>query len=532
MNPCAIAATTVCYSSKLRNSTGRKKQPKSMKRARSISLAVVVMTGAIALGFALARHARERQVAEAVQKRARFSLKACIGKTYGNDALCGTYEVWEDRAGRSGRKIGLNIVILPARNSPPAPDPVFWLHGGPGAAATDLARGGWGGLPGNVRDTRDLVYVDQRGTGGSNALYCDFNDDPNDLPAFFGELFPLDKVRACREKLEKIANLKLYTTPIAMNDLDEVRAALGYDKINLVGGSYGTFAAQIFMRQHPEHIRAVFLAGVAPPNIKQPLLFPKAAQLALDEMFRDCAANADCHRTFPDIEKEFAAVLARFDKGPVGVELLDPRSKEQVQIKLPRGNFVERLRLELYTTDSARLVPYVIHRAFEGDYAPFEALAIHPGIAGGVARGMYMTVTCSEGIPFISEEDIARETKNTFVGDYRVRAHMEACKEWPRGDIPRNYTELVKSDLPVLMISGEADGASAPWYGEAAVKNFPKGRQVKIPHYGHQTDGPCVAGMFKAFIEEGSAEGIDTSCAVETRRPPFETALPKEFALQ
>lgn len=138
-----------------------------------------------------------------------------------------------------------------------------------------------------MRDTRDLVYVDQRGTGGSNPLHCDFNDDPNDLAAFFGELFPLDRVRACRQKLEKFANLKLYTTPIAMDDLDEVREALGYDKINLVGGSYGTFAAQIFMRRHSEHVRTAFLAGVAPPNIKQPLLFPRAAQLALDEMFKD-----------------------------------------------------------------------------------------------------------------------------------------------------------------------------------------------------------------------------------------------------
>ena len=503
-----------------------------MKKVWLIPTAIAAMAGVLAFSLALAWHAVGQRGSKAVQDRAKFPLRTCSGETYGNDALCGTYEVWEDRAARSGRKIGLNIVILPAHSSAPAPDPVFWLHGGPGAAATDLARGGWGGLLGNVRGTRDLVYLDQRGTGGSNPLRCDLNDDPNNLAAFFGELFPLDKVRACREKLEKLANLRLYTTPIAMDDLDDVRAALGYDKINLVGGSYGTLAAQIFMRLHPDHVRAVFLAGVAPPNIKQPLLFPRAAQLALDETLEDCAADADCHTSFPDVKKEFAAVLARFDSGPVGVELLDPGSKDKVQIKLPRGNFVERLRLELYTTDSARLVPYIIHQAYEGDYVPLEALALRPGIAGGVARGMYMTVTCSEGVPFITEEDIARETKNTFVGEYRVRAHMEACKEWPRGDIPQNYTDLVKSDLPVLMISGEADGASPPWYGEAAVKNFPNGRQVKIPHYGHQTDGPCVARMFKAFIEKGSAEDLDTSCVAKTRRPPFATAFPNELALQ
>jgi len=492
----------------------------------------MVMTAVIALSFAATRREGERRAAEAVWKRAKFPLKACALGMYGSDALCGTYEVWEDRTANSGRRIALNVVVLLARSATPAPDPVFWLHGGPGAAATDLARGGSGGLLGNLRDTRDLVYVDQRGTGGSNPLYCDFNDDPNDLPSFFGELFPQERVRACRQKLEKIANLKLYTTPIAMDDLNDVREALGYDKINLAGGSYGTFAAEIFMRQHPEHIRTVFLAGVAPPNIKQPLLFPRAAQLALDETFKDCAADANCHKSFPDIEREFVAVLRRFDNGPVSVEMVDPRTRGHVQIRLFRGNFVERLRLGLYTTHSARLVPYVIHRAYESDYAPFEALAINSGIAGGLARGMYMTVTCSEGVPFITEEDIARETINTFVGDYRVRVHVEACKEWPRGDIPKDYTELVKSDLPLLMISGEADGASPPWYGEAAMKNFPNGRQVKIPHYGHQTDGPCVAGVFKAFVEKGSAEGIDTSCATRTQRPPFVNELPKQLSLQ
>jgi pimeloyl-ACP methyl ester carboxylesterase len=238
-----------------------------------------------------------------VQGQGTLHLQPCSPGSYAKGALCGTYEVWEDRKAETGRKIGLNVVVLPARGANRAGDPVFWLEGGPGAAATDSARDEAGGLFRAVRETRDLVFVDQRGTGGSNGLQCSFNDDPSQLRDFLGALFPREKVRACRERLEQRANLRLYTTPVAMDDLDEVREALGYDKINLAGASYGTFAAQIYMRQHPEHVRSAFLVGVATPNIKQPLLFPRAAQLALDEVFKDCAADQDCHANFPGLRK-------------------------------------------------------------------------------------------------------------------------------------------------------------------------------------------------------------------------------------
>jgi pimeloyl-ACP methyl ester carboxylesterase len=491
----------------------------------------VFAIGLIATGVGLLWNGH-RYRAKAIQRQGTLHLQPC-SPGYAEGALCGTYEVWEDRKAKTGRKIGLNVVVLPATGTNRSADPVFWLEGGPGAAATDSARDERRGLFSAVRVTRDLIFVDQRGTGGSKPLLCSFNDDPRELRNFLGgALFPRDKIRACRESLEQTANLRLYTTPVAMDDLDEVRQALGYDKINVAGASYGTLAAQIYMRQHPEHIRTAFLAGVATPNIKQPLLFPRAAQLALDEVLKDCVADKNCHANFPGVGEEFASVMARFDKGPVRMDLVDPTTKQKVTIDVLRESFAERLRLALYTTGTARFVPYVIHRAYAGDYVPFEVMALATNVGGGIARGMYMTVTCAEGVPFITESDIVRETRGTFVGEDRVRAHIEACKEWPRGDVPTGYTELVKSDLPVLMISGEADGASPPWYAEAAVRNFSNGRQVKIPHYGHQTSGPCVAGLFKTFIEKGTAQGIDASCAAEARRPPFATELPKQFALQ
>src|SRR5262249_21565090 len=237
-----------------------------------------------------------------------LALEPCQPLGVQGEARCGSYEVFEDRAAHSGRTIKLKIVVLKALSKAPAPDPIFWLHGGPGAAATDAVVLGQRGILAPSRQERDLVFVDQRGTGSSNPLLCNLEDNPEDAQDFFGELFPRDKVRECRQKLERIADLRLYTTPIAMDDLDEVRSALGYGKINLLGASYGTLAAQVFMRRHPESVRSVVLVGVATPNIKQPLLFPRSAQHAMDLLFADCAADELCRKAFPNLAQEFSAV--------------------------------------------------------------------------------------------------------------------------------------------------------------------------------------------------------------------------------
>jgi pimeloyl-ACP methyl ester carboxylesterase len=462
----------------------------------------------------------------------RLVLESCQLPGVEGDARCGSYQVFENRAANSGRTIDLKIVILKALSKTPALDPIFFLHGGPGAAATDALGLGLRGPLAPARQERDLVFVDQRGTGGSNPLKCNLEDDPQDMHDFFGELFPRGKVLECRQKLEKIADLRLYTTPIAVDDLDEVRSALGYAKIDLFGASYGSFAAQIYMRRHPESVRSVVLIGVATPNIKQPLLFPRSAQHAMDLLFTDCAADELCRKEFPNLPQEFNAVLDRFAKGPLTVELVNPATKKREQVKLPRSNFVERIRLAMYNTGSQRFMPFIIHRAFLNDYIPWEEAAVRSNPGAGAARGMYLTVTCSEGTRFITDKDLVEETRGTFVGEERVKRHMEACQEWPKGEIPSSYIDLVKSDLPVLMISGEADGSSPLWFGESALRLLPNGRQVKIRYYGHQMDSDCVQNLFQKFISSGSSKDLDTSCTQAIRRPPFATEMPKQLALE
>src|SRR5262249_19774132 len=255
-------------------------------------------------------------------------LSSCHPLGVDGPALCGKYEVFENRPARTGRKIGLKLIVLPASGNEHTSDPVFWLHGGPGAAATQAVAAAREGFLQALRGHRDLVFVDQRGTGESNGLRCDLGDDPSDPKTFFGDLFPLDLVKRCRTKLESAADLRLYTTPIAMDDLDEVRAALGYERINLVAASYGTIAALVYMRQHQDHLRAVFLAGVANTNIRLPLHFPGAAQRVLDLLFEDCAADSICHQHFPDLKPEFAAALKRLARRSLSSRLTKTSSTD------------------------------------------------------------------------------------------------------------------------------------------------------------------------------------------------------------
>ena len=465
------------------------------------------------------------------QPSRKIQLTPCGPADNSANVRCGQYEVFENRAAKAGRKIKLNIVVLPALTTQPAPDPVFFISGGPGQGAPGAARDGSAGWMQRLRRERDLVFVDQRGTGQSHQLECDLYGDDAQVQNYFNDLFPVDKVRACRKELEKSADLKLYTTPIAMDDLDEVRGALGYAKINLQGGSYGTLAALQYLRQHPEHVRSVVLAGAITPAAKMPLHFAKGAHDAMEKLIADCAVDETCRTAFPKLKTEFAAVLARFDKGAVSFEMAHPVSKTRQRVSLSRGVFVERLRLMLYNLPAASLVPLLIHSAAQGDFAPFGtmALARTRGAAESLAMGMYLTVTCSEFAAAITEDEIKRETSGTFLGDYRTRNHLQACQAWPRANIPAGYYTAVKSDVPVLILSGELDPATPLHFGQGAAQSLSHSRQVLIRNEAHGYGSPCLRNLVAEFITKGSAKELDTACVALLRRPPFATELPAQY---
>jgi pimeloyl-ACP methyl ester carboxylesterase len=364
-----------------------------------------------------------------------------------------------------------------------------------------------------LRLERDLVFVDQRGTGNSHRLICDFYGKDPDVQIHFNEMFPIDKIRACRDKLQKIADLQLYTTPIAMDDLDEVREALGYEKINLYAASYGSVAAFEFLRRHEGHVRSVVLAGVATPAMKLPLHFARGAQSAMDKLIDGCMTEEKCRTAFPRLKADFAAVLDQFEKGWVSFEMPHPKTKRPQPVRMSRGIFVETLRLMLYWSSSTGQLPPLIHRAAQGDWIPFAQATLGVRAAAIVSvSGMYLTVTCSEGVSAITEEDIVRETSNTFMGDYRTRTHLRACQEWPRGEILADFHEPVKSDVPVLMLSNEFDPATPFEFARTAARFLPNSRQIMIGRSDHEYGSHCLKTITAEFISKGNAKQLDTTC--------------------
>ena len=464
--------------------------------------------------------------APAAATAAPLMLTPCDVPGLPGKARCGTYEVWENRETRSGRRIPLKVLVLPATGADRLPDPFTFFHGGPGAAATEVAPSLAHDYA-KIRERRDILLVDQRGTGGSHPLNCEIFLPSGDLQATLGSFFPPDAIRQCRATLEKDADLKLYTTSLGMDDIDEVRAALGYDRLNILGGSYGTRAAQVYMRRHPEHVRTAILEGTVPMDDKLPLHIPPNAEQALKGVLAECAQDVACHAAFPKLEDESAAVWARLAKGPVTAQVLDPNTGEAVDVSLSRNLAAEGVRYMLYSSSASGEVPVVLHQAFLGDFTAIAERAVsgRVQIVATGSNGMYLSATCAEDVPWIDPSEAERLAAGTFIGDYRYVQQRAACGLWPRATVPKAFLEPVDASVPVLLVTGMWDPATPPSDAEQVARHLPKNLNVVVPHGGHGLDGldgvECVTNLEIEFVERGSLEGLATACIDKIRRRPF-----------
>ena len=463
----------------------------------------------------------------ATPPRRLVELKPCSPKGLETAATCATYDVFENRKAGTGRRIPLKIVVLPALEPEKRqPDPLFILAGGPGQAATEnakfLAR-----VFAGVRANRDIVMVDQRGTGGSNRLDCDLYGPT--VQGHLRDLLPLESIRPCLEQWKTHADLRFYTTDLAMADLDEVRSAMGYERISLFGTSYGTRAAQVFMRQYPSHVRRVIMKGVTP--IAVPLTAPMAkdAQRALDGLQSDCGADPQCHAAFPNLKDEIKTVFDRLERD-VEVDLPDPAAAGKKQrITISRAAVGPTIRSLLQSVEGTAQVPLLIHRAFEGDYAPIAnaALAIRRSFPKGVSIGMFLSVTAAEDVAVSDEKSIAHASEKTFLRDDYFKQLQRAAEILPKVEMPADYHAPLKSDIPTLLISGFLDPATPPDGAEEVSRQLPNAMHVIVRQGSHSYGGlsPCVDRIMADFLTRDSTNGIDLSCVNLVRRPPFAVKL-------
>jgi pimeloyl-ACP methyl ester carboxylesterase len=445
-------------------------------------------------------------------------LNPCASADGPTDGYCGTVDVWEDRAARSGRKLALKVILLPGLRREPAPDPIFYLAGGPGAGAAKMAR--------TIREPfrsletdRDIVLVDQRGTGDSNPLTCSFDENKLDQDTDAS----VEKLRACLASYPAKADVRDYTTSIAMDDLDDVRQFLGYSKIDLYGGSYGTRAAIVYTRRHPDHVRAVILDSVAPTDMRIPLYMARDGQRALELLIRDCERDPACNKRFPALGDRLTRLLARLGAQPQRVRLIHPRTGAEMEVNVKRLTISNILFASLYSPLTASLLPLLIERAEKGDFQGFLALVTpSDALAGNMALGMQFSVLCSEDAPRIEPGAIQRETAGTFLGSDMADWRMKICGFWPRGQVDPGYYDYPQSDAPALILSGELDPVTPPSWGQKVAAHWKNSRQIVVPGTGHGaiTSG-CVMKLAREFLNKGSAADLDVGCVQRVRRPPF-----------
>jgi pimeloyl-ACP methyl ester carboxylesterase len=396
-----------------------------------------------------------------------FAITACDGTSVH------TIRVFENRAAHSGREIGLHVVVLHARRPPVAPDPVVWLTGGPGLAATedvrDLAR-----RFATLHEHHDIVFVDQRGTGQSAPLDCPFDD--------FNTMFPTGRVRACRQTLSARADLTQYTTAIAMDDLADVLTALGYAQADLIGASYGTRAALVFLRRHPDRVRRVVVDGVSPPDQPVFVFTPRA-------IARELAAIDSAH-----------VVDSAMTRLPVTVTRWNWWHFRRESVTITRHGFAELMFFLMYAPSRGRRAVRLLRQALAGDWAPFTrmALAERHWRQAGRSRGMTLSVLCTEDAPRLARVDTTRLASEDPLGLPIVSDLLAACAEWPRGGAVD--TTRVSGSAPVLFISGGLDPATPPELADTAALGLPNSVKYVDPTAGHAMFYDTQVSRLTSFI--------------------------------
>ena len=432
-------------------------------------------------------------------------------------AECGELLVKENPADINSREMSLNILRLPAISPAPKADPLFLIQGGPGGSSVDMATLVHTAFA-DVRKNRDLIFVDQRGTGKSSPMVCERLSAADEfLPDTESTTKSLALIKTCAEKYQ--AQVPFYTTPYAVQDLDAVRAALGYEHINLWGGSYGTRVVLEYLREFPQHTRTVILDGVAPVQIALPKYFQADALAALQAVNAECHAQEKCKNLYGDIVEKAGQVTQRLAQAlainkPVTIQFEHPRHQQQTKLILTPKNFSGLIFMSLYSRDLTVLLPRAIANAENEDYrliAALSALASEQESFSNISEGMRYSIVCNEDAYFISADDVA--TAASFFGLNMLKDFSNACALWPKTKLPQNYNEPIVSDVPALLLSGSHDPVTPPRWAEMVAKHLTHSLQIVAPGGNHSVSMEgCVPQIIAQFIELGAVDEIKTDC--------------------
>ncbi|MDX1508738.1 MAG: alpha/beta hydrolase [Woeseiaceae bacterium] len=438
----------------------------------------------------------------------------------GIKARCGTLERPLDPDDADAGSISLRVAVVPALNLQPEPDPVVPLAGGPGQGAVQFYSA-YANAFEPVRRNRDILLVDQRGTGESSRMDCPFDEDVVE-----GQFSVEQTVAYMKDCLEALPHdPRFFTTSVAVQDLEAVREALGYPALNLYGVSYGTRVAQHFARRYPDVTRTIVLDGVVPPQLALGPEIATESQKAVDNILARCADDEACAGAFPDIAAQFASVRARLSANPARVKLAHPITGQPESLRFGRLEFAAAVRMLAYSPHSIAIMPLLISEAADGNLQPLAAQYAMTLISMSetLAIGMHNSVMCTEDAPFFDRAGIDRAAlEASYMGPFQLEALQAICSVWPAGPIDEDFKRPLSTAIPTLLLSGSADPITPPRYADMAAAGLRKAWLLTGEHQGHgQIAVGCMPRIVDDFISKQAIADADIECMQRTFVMPF-----------
>ena len=440
----------------------------------------------------------------------------------GIKARCGTMLRPENPADPDSAEIEVRVAVVAALNLTPETDPIVPIAGGPGQGAIEFYSSVSGAFEA-LRRNRDILLVDQRGTGESSRMDCVIEDDA----ILFEDQYSLeDTVEFIDECLEELPHdPRYFTTSVAVTDLEAARVALGYTSLNLYGVSYGSRVAQHFARRYPESTRTVIIDGVVPPQISLGPEIATESQRAVDTILARCAADTACSESFPDIEATFARVVAELRESPVQVLVPHPNTGRIEEVAFGSGQLAGAVRLLAYNPNTIALLPLMIHEAGEGNFVPLTSQFMLTAVAmsDSLALGMHNSVMCTEDIPFFDPASIDHEAiEASYMGSFQLDTLDAICASWPAGPIDPDFKVPLATDIPFLLLSGDADPITPPRYAEMAAVDLTNAAHLIGKHQGHgQLMVGCMDRLVADFVASADPASIDATCMERSFVMPF-----------